>query len=148
MFVPRQPTLVAAPTDFSEESEAGISHAAMLARAFDARLVLVVNLNLPERAHLEPLAAAWEVDVTEAGRHFLTNMAARLAPDLAVETIVTEHDRPADGVLWAVEEAGADLVVVASHGRSGVGRWLLGSVADRLVHAARVPVLVVPMRTS
>ena len=39
-----------------------------------------------------------------------------------------------------------DMVIMASHGRSGLGRWLLGSVAEKVIRTAEVPVLVVPVR--
>jgi nucleotide-binding universal stress UspA family protein len=44
--------------------------------------------------------------------------------------------------LWA-EKNGADLIVIASHGRSGVSRWVMGSVADRVLRSACVPVLMI-----
>ncbi|MDH3707202.1 MAG: universal stress protein [Acidimicrobiia bacterium] len=46
-----------------------------------------------------------------------------------------------------MDHAGADLVVMASHGRSGMTRWLLGSMTEKLVRASEVPVLVVPVRS-
>lgn len=51
---------------------------------------------------------------------------------------------PADEIVGAIEEWDPDLVVVGRRGLSGVGRWVLGSVSDRIVHHSTPPVLVVP----
>jgi nucleotide-binding universal stress UspA family protein len=60
--------------------------------------------------------------------------------------LATFADFPADGILAAAEIEKVDLIVIASHGRAGMRRWLLGSVAEKLVRAADVPVVIVPAR--
>jgi nucleotide-binding universal stress UspA family protein len=50
---------------------------------------------------------------------------------------------PAEAILDVADEEGVDLIAMSTHGRSGIGRFMLGSVADRVVHHARVPVLLV-----
>lgn len=62
---------------------------------------------------------------------------------LAVESRVVRHPHPAEAVLRAVSETEADAAAVATHGRGGLQRVLLGSVADKVVRGARTPVLVV-----
>jgi nucleotide-binding universal stress UspA family protein len=60
-----------------------------------------------------------------------------------VRTLVFE-DADAAGVIAAqATDEGADLIVMSTHGRSGVGRWVLGSVADRVLHSTAVPLLLV-----
>jgi len=49
----------------------------------------------------------------------------------------------ADSLVDFAEAGGIDLIVIATHGRSGVSRWVRGSVADRVLRASRVPVLMV-----
>ena len=61
---------------------------------------------------------------------------------IAVETRVLIGD-PADVIVSYAERIGADLIVMASHGRSGIGRWAMGSVADRVLRGAHCPVLIV-----
>lgn len=63
---------------------------------------------------------------------------------VSVETAVLEGD-PSDEVLAYAEEVDADIVVVGTHGRTGVQRQLIGSVAERLVRHATVPVMTVPL---
>jgi universal stress protein A len=48
-----------------------------------------------------------------------------------------------DGIVWAAEREGADLIVMSTHGRSGLGRIVLGSVADAVVRRTSLPVIVV-----
>ena len=64
--------------------------------------------------------------------------------DVVVETAVIEGD-PAESILEYADEIGADIIVAGTHGRSGVKRHLLGSVAERLVRHADCPVLTVQL---
>jgi nucleotide-binding universal stress UspA family protein len=74
---------------------------------------------------------------------YLDRVARRLRQQgLWVETVVAVHDQPAVAILDAVRERPCDLVAVATHGRHGLARLMLGSVADKVVRAAPVPVLV------
>ncbi len=56
--------------------------------------------------------------------------------------------RVADTLASYAEQSNVDLILIATHGRSGVGRWLLGSVADRVLRSSRVPVFMVNAATS
>jgi nucleotide-binding universal stress UspA family protein len=60
-------------------------------------------------------------------------------------TVVTDVrlDPAADGVLTAATAHQADLIVMSTHGRGGLGRWVYGSVADRILRAAELPILLV-----
>jgi nucleotide-binding universal stress UspA family protein len=49
----------------------------------------------------------------------------------------------AEGILKEAEESGAEVIVMSTHGRTGVGRWVFGSVADRVLRASPVPVWLV-----
>lgn len=90
--------------------------------------------------------------VTEAGDlEIEREMAAELDEDaraarsggVAVETIVV-NDEPASAILKAVAAHDAGLLVMSTHGRSGLGRWLYGSIADEVLRSSPVPVLLVP----
>jgi nucleotide-binding universal stress UspA family protein len=64
------------------------------------------------------------------------------APVQAMATIV--HGTPAEAIVARTRETGADLIVMTSHGRTGLSRLWLGSVADHVVRAATIPVLILP----
>ena len=61
---------------------------------------------------------------------------------------MTEKEYPADGILHACEQVDADMIVIASHGRAGMTRWLLGSVAEKIARGSDVPVVIVPAREA
>lgn len=64
------------------------------------------------------------------------------AQGLQIETHLPVHQNPAEAILASAEAHGASLIAMTSHGRSGAGRLLMGSVADKVVRGANVPVLV------
>lgn len=140
------PSKILVPIDLSDCASLGLDYAAMLANVFDAELVLVCNVNAPERADLELVAADEGLDTEAAGHLLLRQLAAERAPGAVVETLLPEHESPAIGVLEAAARSGADMIVIASHGRTGMSRWLLGSVAEKIARSADVPVIVVPSR--
>jgi nucleotide-binding universal stress UspA family protein len=122
---PVQHILVA--TDFSDSADAALDIAIQYARNFRARL------------HLVHVFAAGEVDVTQ----LLAAAATRAEPDVPVSVAGTGGD-PAEEILRCASRQPVDLIVVGTHGRTGVSRLILGSVAERVVRGARCPVLVVP----
>ena len=61
---------------------------------------------------------------------------------IALQVRMVEEVAPAAGIVQSAKEVGADLIVLGSHGRSGIARLMLGSVADRVVHESTIPVLI------
>jgi nucleotide-binding universal stress UspA family protein len=97
------------------------------------------ELNDKERRHLKQV----KDHVREEGARFVEAQARVLRENgLRVETLV-RVGHPAEEIVTAAAELGADLVVVGSHGQSGVRRFLLGSVSDRVLHYAPCSVLIV-----
>jgi nucleotide-binding universal stress UspA family protein len=124
---------VVIPLDGSTLAEQALDAATGLARVMESRCTLL--------RVIEPAASSAETHAE--ANNYLKAMSQRvLAPGLEVETRVLVASRPADAIL---EEAGKEpdsLVAMATHGRGGATRLLLGSVADQVIRAARVPVLV------
>lgn len=143
----KQPAKILVPVDLSERSELAIQYAAMMAEKFDAEIVLAINVNLPERSLLDEFARAEGISVEAAAESALRRLADTHAANSPSSVVVRFDDFVAEGILHAVETSGADLVVIGSHGRSGFSRWTLGSVAEKIVRTAPVPVVVVPIRT-
>ena len=114
--------------DAADLSFEAIPPAIELARLFDARVLLVNVCEGPECAVPVPQMTHAFVRFREAG--------------LTVEPVMRVGD-PASGILDACTEHGADLVALSTHGRSGVTRWVLGSVAEKVLRSATVPLLVV-----
>ena len=136
---------VMVPLDGSELAEAVLPLAADLAGAAGARLTLV----RVEPWHTEGLAppgtvpefTRQEEEAAAEVRAYLDGVRARLPQELPVEVVVL-RGRPADTLIEYARYERIDLTVMSTHGRSGLGRLLLGSVADRVIRGG-VPVLLV-----
>jgi nucleotide-binding universal stress UspA family protein len=143
-------TIVAA-TDFSEASELAIRAAALLAEQNDAAL-FVVHVHVPpdtSALRVDPATGSWMADdETRSDLHGqLDRLVKRVIPAARrLTTSVATSRRPADGLCHYAEHAKADLLVVATHGRTGVGRFLIGSVAEEVVRKAGCPVLTLRSR--
>lgn len=142
---------ILAPVDFSRCASGAADYAAELARAAGATLVLHHATELPAgllgSERIQPSGASPEtirVDDYARGsaRVHLAREAARLGEDLRVVTR-TDIGPIVPAILAAAEELGADLIVMGTHGRTGLRRGLLGSIAERVVRGARCPVLTV-----
>lgn len=130
------------PVDGSDFAERAVPYAAMFARSAAARVVLMRVL--PHRA---PGSATDELGAIQA--YLNLDAGAMRAGGLEVETIVRRvHPVHADDVARAItataEEKGASLIVMSTHGRSGFGRWLYGSVTDSVLRQTVTPMLLVP----
>lgn len=144
---------VAVTLDGSELSETAIDPALTLADLFDADVTLVRVVEYPHGTESVYLPDAIESiheqleQAREAAHAELEGIAARLSTEgrsVRRETDVVNH--AASGILDVVDEVEADLVVMASHGRGGLGRAVLGSVADKVLRGADRPVMIVPAR--
>ncbi|HLH21726.1 MAG TPA: universal stress protein [Chloroflexota bacterium] len=140
------PCRVLVPLDGSELAEAAVDHAGGLVGT-DGELVLYQAV-LPETSGRlgelgdEPVWAALLSDAESAAQSYLDGVAARQrAAGRRVRT-VAELGEPAAGIADYCHRARVDLVVLSSHGRAGVRRWLQGSVADDLLRLAPAPLLV------
>jgi nucleotide-binding universal stress UspA family protein len=140
------PTHIVAATDGSPAAGAAVAHATRLARLFGARLTLVRAVT-PPRAPASPYAphAATlnqeTMDRREAdAQEFIEGVTATI--DIPVAGRVVRASHAARGILSLATELGADLVAVGTHRRSRFVRAALGSVADEVVRASPVPVLV------
>lgn len=140
------PKKIMVPVDLSKRSERALEYAAQLAARLDAELVLTTNVDYAERAALKEYAEIEGLSIADAAEASLQALAAQYAPDLPTSVIVRFHNSAADGILHAAEDAHVDAIVMGSHGRTGMSRWMLGSVAEKVVRTAEVPVTVLPVR--
>jgi nucleotide-binding universal stress UspA family protein len=128
-------------TDFSPTAERALSLAGEVARGLGAEIVLLHVDEIPETAPLAEVAAARR----EHARVALESLRQTLAlsgGDVSVQVLLRPGD-PAREILRVAAANGARVIVIGTHGESAAG-LLLGSVSDRVVRYAAVPVLVVP----
>ena len=150
--------------DGSDVSQQAIPHAVTLAKQTGAEVVLLQVIDSEAQmlmraagATIEPIAVgqvtadiAHEAVVAER-EEAQTNLdgvkAAMQAQGVSNVTTVIREGYPGDEIVAAADESKADVVVIATHGRSGIGRVILGSVADHVVrHAGQASVLLVRAR--
>ncbi|WP_144906250.1 universal stress protein [Halobellus captivus] len=130
------------PVDGSAPSDAAADHAITLARDADAALSVVsaVDVHALEAAKLdsEALLDAYEA---EAEKHVAAVADRARASGVDVDTAVI-RGAPYRAILDRIDAVDADLVVMGSHGRRGLERYLLGSTTERVLRLSAVPVLV------
>jgi universal stress protein A len=129
------------PTDFSDASEHALKMAAALARDYKARLVLLHAVEPPVYYGELGVSFIPPEDYREKAQE---RVAGLIGPDspLTVETVVVEGIAAAE-ILRVAAEHPVDLIVIGSHGRTGIGRVLMGSVAEEVSRKAPCPVLIV-----
>ena len=138
-------TRILVPTDGSDFSDSVLPFAAVLARRSDAALELVhVHRYFPYSQGAPAHDRGLDNDEKARTHHRIANTQARLAAYLGRDVSVTWLEGPPAHTLGEyVSKSGADLVVMTTHGRGGLSRVWLGSVADHMVRHSPVPVLLV-----
>ena len=137
------------PTDGSAGFQRVIDHAGEVARVHDADVLALYVVNASSYTGL-PMEASWE-GVREVldgkGEAALRQVERRMDDDLDVET-TTAEGRPSREIVRVARERNVDCIVMGTHGRGGLDRLILGSVAERVVRTAPVPVVTVGLSES
>ena len=137
-------TTILVPTDFSESSQVAFEYGRQLARDFNAelRLVHVINPHAypfgDQYLALDPAQLLQETK--DAAQRRMRSMAVKDNPQYSVQVI---YGSPAVEICNAANED-VDLIVISTHGRTGLGHLLIGSVTENVVRYAHCPVLVIP----
>jgi len=139
MFHPR---LILHPTDYSESSNYAMQVAADLARQYQARILIlhVVETLGPENVTFGEATSQLE---PSSYRHRLEEDLRRhepAPPGVAVEYLLAEGDT-AHEIQRVAQVRGCDLIVMGTHGRKGLSRWVMGSTAEKVIRLAACPVL-------
>ena len=130
------------PLDGSAVAEAALKPAVDIARQAGATLILL----RAAEAHTGPMGdiVDAQVEVMREAEAYLTAARARvLAAGAARAEVSAWYGPPAEAIVEAARHRHADLIVMASHGRSGVARLVLGSVAESVLRATAVPILLI-----
>jgi nucleotide-binding universal stress UspA family protein len=145
---PKPFTHVLVPIDFSESATTALELAAELVRPGGTGITVLHVIEVPVSYSGEISIAGLARDLAKRSTEALDHAAARIEGRGSVP--VSTRSRvgyPGAQILAALEgDPSVDLVVMGSHGRTGIGRVLLGSVAEKIVRHARCPVLVARKR--
>ncbi len=130
------------PTDFSEPSARALALAIELARSFDARVVLLHVWSMPYTAYSEGLT--WPAEpMARAAQKALDDEHARAVALYPKTDAVLRQGGEWAQILEAIGAHDIDLVVMGTHGREGLPRFFVGSVAEHVVRMSTVPVMTV-----
>jgi len=133
------------PLDGSPLAEQALPHAAALAETFQAELILLKVLPpVPGKLHLyrEALRIAEELRREMAGM-YLDRVALSIQERDKPTQVEIIDGYPHAEIVQFAEKENVDLIVICTRGQSGLSRWLMGSVADRVARGVSVPVLLV-----
>lgn len=148
-------TQILVPTDFSEHSDGALRHAAELARQFGAKLVLLhvvsnETLESISKAHVppHPVDKVYEDLDQETREQYANHVPPEVRKVLETEVLVLPGV-PFLEIVRAARLKGVDLIVMATHGRTGLSHALVGSVTEKVVRMAPCPVLSIrPVRVE
>jgi nucleotide-binding universal stress UspA family protein len=134
-------------TDFSPASRRAFDTALTMAKSLNARLtiasVLPPLVTVPDQYIDAVMIDRLDRQAREWSTKHLNNLAARARKAGVKVAVVLRDGDPADQIVRACRASGADLIVVGTHGRRGLPRFFLGSVAGRVVTMASCPVVTV-----
>ena len=132
---------ILAPTDFSDLSARGVRYACQLAKDVGAE-VIIFNVVILDESNV--------INKREMEEHkqrldeFVAKNVADVGVNLGIRKVV-DAGQPYGAIVNCAENERIDLIVMSSHGRSGLSRMLIGSVTDKVLRHASCPVLVVPL---
>jgi nucleotide-binding universal stress UspA family protein len=148
--MPKAPTkgfdvkTILVPTDFSADAQTAMDHAVALAKAFNAKIIV---LHVIETFTYTMTEALQVVNVYQLVKTAVEPVLEQTVQDLQKERVTASPllvQGTADQEIVAqAKQAGADLIVMGTHGRRGVSHAFMGSVAERVVRTASCPVLTV-----
>ena len=146
MFAPKN---ILVPTDFSKHSDAALNIAADMAATYDANIYFLHAVdNTITRKSIDYGISYEEIKQLEensvnASAEKLKKQSANIKNDRIKIINVTKIGDPAEVILKEQKAKKIDLIVIPSHGRSGIVRYLLGSVATKVTKSAKCPVMLV-----
>ncbi len=137
------------PLDGSELAKKALDHAGTLAEAFHAEIILLQVVPFMPIYGAPELVTPFVVDEKqkEAAEGYLINLAAELEKrGFRVTVKVKTGMHVAEEIIDFAKGGKADLIVMCTHGHSGITRWVLGSVAHKVLTRAETPILLVHLK--
>ncbi len=137
------------PLDGSKLAECALPHVKNMLKdgsVGEVTLLNVVNVYLPGRGEIPGIADINGVreNLFMESRRYLADVEFRLASEgIKVKTESLEGNRPADAISDYAQNNGMDMIVIATHGYTGLKRLMLGSVALGVLHESHIPVLLI-----
>ncbi len=137
------------PLDGSDLAKKALDQAEQLAKTFGAEIILFQVVPFMPIYGSPELVTPLIIDEKqkEAAEQYLNNLAEELKKrDLRVKALVKTGQQVAVEIIDFAKESGVDLIVMSTHGRSGITRWVLGSVAHKVITRAETPILLIHLK--
>lgn len=145
------PKTILVATDFSEQADQALEYAAVLAASLGATVHLIHAIAIPTMGVPEVGVAYRALDIEAMTKHAqksLDDRVTRYRGRIELGPTRLEVGDPRDLIDRAAADLGADLIVIGTHGRRGIRRLLLGSVAESVLRTAPCPVLTIRPRRN
>jgi nucleotide-binding universal stress UspA family protein len=142
------------PLDGSELAEVALQHAQRLAQDHGVTLLLVQSIEPVEQMSMAPIAMNidFQLEISaklrQVAQHYLEGIQQQLEREGLSSDILVVDGAPANAILDIAEAEKVDLIAMSTHGRSGLNRWVFGSVADKVLRHAKCPLLVIRAKES
>jgi nucleotide-binding universal stress UspA family protein len=136
---------IVVPLDGSPLAEQALTHATALAERFEAEIILLKVLEpLPEATLTSPASVQRAEQLSaQLARDYLEKVADQIREEGIAVKVALLQGKPYAEIVRFSAKPEVDMIVMSTRGHSGWSRWLLGSVADRVVRGATIPVLLV-----
>jgi nucleotide-binding universal stress UspA family protein len=137
------------PLDGSELAKKALDHAEKLAKTFDAEIILFQVVPFMPIYGSPELVTPLIIDEKqkEAAERYLAGLTDEMKKQgHKVSSMVKTGQQVAVEIIDFAKEIGADLIVMSTHGRSGITRWVLGSVAHKVLTRAETPILLIHLK--
>jgi nucleotide-binding universal stress UspA family protein len=149
---PFQPKLIAVPTDFSETSAHALRYASALAKRFGSHLLVIhADPFIPPIDASGTAVNAFSQDVREmiekSRERLELHAEQNIHPAVPYHAVIVV-DSPVNAIIEHACDAGADLIVMGTHGRMGISRLIVGSVTEGVIRSATTPVIAVNSSTA
>jgi nucleotide-binding universal stress UspA family protein len=149
MFAPKN---ILVPTDFSKYADAALKIAVDMAVTYDANIYLlhavdntISRKSLDYGIRYEEIKQIEENSISSSAERLKKQAAAIIKSDKVKVVFDTKLGDPSEIILKEQKAKKVDLIVIASHGKSGIVRYLMGSVATKVAKSAKCPVMVVKL---
>lgn len=142
--MPRDFKTILCPTDFSEASYHALAYALRFARHADGTIIVIHVVHVPAGDLLGE--EVYTLNFAEAERHVLDRLREIQAGQLqqyAKCVLLTSIGDPAEEIISLARTRNIDLIITATHGRSGISHLVMGSVAEKIIRHAPCPVFIV-----
>ncbi len=141
------PHKILAPLDGSDIGESALPYAETIAANSRSSINLLQVISPPGTVEANLLGGPdWRKFVKamhDAGEDYLKGVAERIGGKNIKVTYEVATGDPADKIVEYAADKGVSMIAMSTHGRTGIARWVLGSVADKVLHGARIPILLV-----